>query len=227
MPLFCVMWSLSFGATNSSFNVFPLLKCTWMPYFLPMFLKLSLSPLLYGTVIEVLLVLLLLFVLLMFLFCFGVFFLTSSSVWPMKDTCMLLMLFLHMLTLLLADLHWSRCFFPLCIKELITLYLLAIEWWLSHCKYWFVWVGFLCMEVDKLPSSSTVTRVSRKGNDQSALVFSAVNWIFSSIPFICWNNSSLYVVSRMTKVSSPNLFQRLGGVVLSQGPWFQNAPCIY
>ena len=31
------------------------------------------------------------------------------------------------------------------------------------------------MEVDKLPSSSTVTRVSRKSNDPSALVFSAVN----------------------------------------------------
>ena len=67
------MWSLSFGATNSSFNVLPLLKCTWMPNFLPMFLKLSLNPLLYGTVIEVLLVLLLVG-LLVFLFCFGVFF---------------------------------------------------------------------------------------------------------------------------------------------------------
>ena len=50
------------------------LKCTWMPYFLSMLLKLSLSPLMYGIVIEVLLVLLLLLVLLMFLFCFGVFF---------------------------------------------------------------------------------------------------------------------------------------------------------
>ena len=104
------MWSLSFGATNSSFMVFLLLKCTWMPYFLSMFLKLSLSPLLYGTVIEVLLVLLLLLILLMFLFCFGVFFSISSSVWPVKDTCMMLMLFLHMLTLLSADLDWSRCF---------------------------------------------------------------------------------------------------------------------
>ena len=56
--------------------------------------------------------------------------------------------------------------------------MLAIEWWLSHCKYWFVWVGFLYMEVDKLPSSFTVTKVPRKGNDPSSLVFSAVNWIF-------------------------------------------------
>ena len=67
------------------------------------------------------------------------------------------------------------------------------------------------MEVDKLPSSFTVTRVSRKGRDPSALVFSAVNWIFSSILFKCWKNSSLCAVFWMTKVSSTYLFQRLGG----------------
>ena len=87
--------------------------------------------------------------------------------------------------------------------------------------------GFLYMEVDRLPSSFTVTRVSKKGSDPSALVFSAVNWIFSSIPFKCWKNSSLYAVFRMTKVSSTYLFKRLGGVVLFQGPWLQNAPYIY
>ena len=43
---FFVMWSLSLGATNSSFKVVPLLKCTFMPYLLHMFLKLSLRPLL-------------------------------------------------------------------------------------------------------------------------------------------------------------------------------------
>ena len=56
-----------------------------------------------------------------------------------------------------------------------------------------------------------MTRVSRKGNDPSALVFSTVNCIFCSMPFICWKNSSLYVVSRMTNVSSTYLFQRVGG----------------
>ena len=44
---------------------------------------------------------------------------------------------------------------------------------------------------------------------------------------MCWKNSSLCVVSRMTKVSSTNLsFRGLGGVVLSQGPWSQNVPYI-
>ena len=58
--LFFVMWSLSFAATNSSFRVFPLLKCTCMPYPLQMFLKLSLRPLLYGTVMTLLLMVLVL-----------------------------------------------------------------------------------------------------------------------------------------------------------------------
>ena len=38
MPLLLVMWSLSLGATSSSFRVLPLLKWTSMPYFFPMFL---------------------------------------------------------------------------------------------------------------------------------------------------------------------------------------------
>ena len=65
---------------------------------------------------------------------------------------------------------WSwleQMFFALCTNELITLYLLAMAWWLSHCKYWLVWVGFLYMEVDKLPSPFAVTKLSRKGNDQN------------------------------------------------------------
>ena len=42
--------------------------------------------------------------------------------------------------------------FALCNSELITLYLLDMAWWLSHCKYWLVWVGFLYTLVDRLPS---------------------------------------------------------------------------
>ena len=161
------MWSLSFGATNSSFIVLPLLKCTCMPNFFPMFLKLSLSPLLYGTVMEVLLLLLLLLVLLLFLFCFWLFFFSIIL-------CMAQEGYLHAVSALSTYFNSSfscswleQMLVALCNKELITLYLLAMEWWLSHCRYWFVWVGFLYMEVDKLPSSWTVTRVSRKGNENT------------------------------------------------------------
>ena len=69
-----VMWSLSFGATNSSFRVFPLLKCTCMPYLLQMFLKLSLRPLLYGTVMTLLLMVLVLVPLLLFFAVLGILF---------------------------------------------------------------------------------------------------------------------------------------------------------
>ena len=105
----------------------------------------------------------------------------------------------------------GQTFFALCSNELITLYLLAIAWWLSHCKYWLVWVGFLYIEVDKLPSLFAVIKVSRKGIDPSTLVFSTVHCIFSSMAFICWKNSPLCSVSKMTKVSSTNLFQCLRG----------------
>ena len=156
MPLFFVMWSLSFGATNSSFKVFPLIKCTWMPYFLPIFLKLSFSPLLYGTVMEILLVLLLLLLWLLFLLGFGVLFFNLILFMAHEG-------YLHAVKALSMYVNssssWSsldQMFFALCIDELITLYLLAMAWWLSHCKYWLVWVGFLYMEVDKLPSPFAV-----------------------------------------------------------------------
>ena len=60
---------------------------------------------------------------------------------------------------------------------LMTLYLPVMAWWVSHCKYWLVWVGFLYTVVSILPSLEGVTRVSRKGIDPSILVFSAVNWM--------------------------------------------------
>ena len=68
------MWSLSLGATNSSLKVFPLLECTCMPYLLQMFLKLSLRPLLYHTVIKLLWKVLVLVSLLLFLTVLGVLF---------------------------------------------------------------------------------------------------------------------------------------------------------
>ena len=104
---------------------------------------------------------------------------------------------------------------------LMTLYLTDMAWCLSHCKYWLEWIGFLHTVVSKSPSACGVTRVSRKSMEPSALVFSAVNWIPSSIEFICVKISSLWADFMTTKVSSTNLFQRLGGVVLPWGLLFQ------
>ena len=59
-----------------------------------------------------------------------------------------------------------------------TLYLDGIVWWLSHCRYKSVWVVFLNTDVFRLPSSSGVTRMSRKGIDPSSLTSSQVNLIW-------------------------------------------------
>ena len=92
MPLLFVMWSLSFGATNSSFRVFPLLKCTCMPYVLQIFLKLSFRPLLYGTVIKLLLMVLVLLSLLLFLAVLGVLFFNFILLMAQVGICNLIKL---------------------------------------------------------------------------------------------------------------------------------------
>ena len=42
-----------------------------------------------------------------------------------------------------SSLEVEQTAFALCVRELITLYLQARLWWLSNCRYWSVWVGFL------------------------------------------------------------------------------------
>ena len=147
MSLFFVMWSLSFGATNSSFKVFPLLKYTCMPYFLQMFLKLSLSPLLYGNVIELLLMLLPLLFLLLLLDVFGVLFF-NFLFFMAHEGYMLADKTLSICVNSSSSWSWlEQMFFALCSNELITLYLLAMAWWLSHCKYWLVWWVFCILRL--------------------------------------------------------------------------------
>ena len=139
MPLFFVNWSLSLGATSSSFMLLPLLKWTWMPYFLQVFFILSLNPSLYGTVICPLLMLLLL----LFLLDLGVLILTFVLFIAQFG-------YLHKTrALCICCCSSSICCWleqmclALCKRVLMMLYLFAMAWWLPHCKYWLVWVGFL------------------------------------------------------------------------------------
>ena len=53
--------------------------------------------------------------------------------------------------------------FALWVRGLITLYLAARLWWLSHCKYWSVCMGFLYTVIDEELAASGLTKVSRKG----------------------------------------------------------------
>ena len=146
MPLFFVNWSLSLGATNSSFILLPLLKCTCIPYFLQVFFMPSHKPSLYGTVICPLLMLLLL----LFLLDLGV--LILALVLFMAHFG-----YLHCIRALsICCCSSSICCWleqtclALCSKVLIILYLLAMAWWLSQYRYWLVWVGFLYTVVARL-----------------------------------------------------------------------------
>ena len=64
---------------------------------------------------------------------------------------------------LLEKLSVSANCFALWVSVPMTLYLAEILWWLSHCKYWSVWVGFWYTVMDKEPSACGVIKVSRKG----------------------------------------------------------------
>ena len=76
-------------------------------------------------------------------------------------------------------------------KVLITLNLAKSLWWLSHCKYWSVWVGFLYTVMDRLPSTSGFTMVSKKGIDPSSLLSSTVNFMAGSRLLMCHRKSFL------------------------------------
>ena len=71
----------------------------------------------------------------------------------------------------------------------ITLNLAERWWWLSHCKYWSVCVGFLYTVMDREPSTSGLTIVSKKGMDPSSLLSSTVNLMAGSTLLICWREA--------------------------------------
>ena len=72
--------------------------------------------------------------------------------------------------------------------------------------------------VFKLPSSLMVTRASKKGMEPSLLLASFVNWILSSMVFKWLKKLSSCIFWMITNVSSTNLLQKVGGVVLCL--WF-------
>ena len=86
-------------------------------------------------------------------------------------------------------------------RVLMTLNLAERLWWLSHCKYWSVWVGFLYTVMDRLPSTSGFTMVSKKGIEPSSLLSSTVNFIAGSTLFMCCRKPCLLASLWITKVS--------------------------
>ena len=99
-------------------------------------------------------------------------------------------------------------------------------WWLSHCKYWSVCVGFLYTVMDREPSTSGLTIVSKKGMEPSTFLSSTVNLIAGSTLFMCWRKPCLLASLWMTKVSSTYLPQNLGGWGQYLELFVPSTPCI-
>ena len=76
--------------------------------------------------------------------------------------------------------------FALWVRVFITLNLAESWWWLSHCRYCSIWVGFLYTVIDSLPSASGLTMVSKKGIAPSSLLFSTVNFMARSTLLMSW-----------------------------------------
>ena len=74
------------------------------------------------------------------------------------------------------------------VSEPITLYLAEWLWWLSHCKYWSVWVGLWHTFMLRELSASGLTKVSRKG-------IAPFCWLPSKVTFYCW----IYTVNMVQK----------------------------
>ena len=105
-------------------------------------------------------------------------------------------------------------------------YLVDRLWWLSHCKYWSVWLGFLYTEIERKLSASGLTKVSRNGMAPFSWLSPTVNFIAGSILYIWSRNNCFWDSYWMTKVSSTNLYQCLVGLKQCGGLLFWNTPCI-
>ena len=168
-------------------SVCPPLRCTATPCFSHMFFILSYMLCAYGITMWHFLVEYF-FVGICFFFCPG--------------CCWEGFLIVH-----LGYLHWpstcSRCFYSfsskfgveqmvcaLCVKVLITLYLAAKLWLLSHGRYKSVCVVFLYTPIVKVPSVSGAMMVSKKGMEPSSLGSSTVNLMEGSTVLMCLRNSS-------------------------------------
>ena len=107
----------------------------------------------------------------------------------------------------------------------MTLNLAERWWWLSHCRYWSVCVGFLYTDMDREPSAFGLTIISKKGMDPSSLS-STVNLMAGSTLLMCWSKPCLLASLWMTKVSSTYLCQNLGGEEQYLGLFALSTPCI-
>ena len=166
--------------------------------------------------------------------------LLTTSIASLED---LLSLFSTLSKAHLGYLHWMRAFLrwsfsclsnsglPHTVLALWEMVLIAMNlaerlWWLSHCKYWSVWVGFLYTVMDRLLFTSGFTMVPKKGMEPSYLLSYTVNLMAGSTLLMCWRKPCLLASLWITKVSSTYLCQNLGGGVQCLGLFALSTPCI-
>ena len=160
--LFFLMLSLSLGYTSKCLMVFHPLKCTCIPHFLQMFLKLSLIPWEYGTTIW--------HIFLCNDWCFFLLVLSCRCFCLWRIFCIAHLGYLQPLRTfsrcsnsLLMNSSVEHKVLALCVRVLIMLYLEAKLWLLSNWRYCSVWVGFLYTFVVKVPSALGVIKRSKMG----------------------------------------------------------------
>ena len=105
-----------------------------------------------------------------------------------------------------------------------TIYVDDMVWWLSHCKYKSVWVGFLYVVVLRLSSCLGVTKMSKKSMEPSVFESSLVNCMCWSRELMQSKKVLLWADFMTTTVSSINLFYIEGGVVMCSWLQPQNLP---
>ena len=111
----------------------------------------------------------------------------------------------------------------------ITWYFEEIAWWLTHCIYKSVCVGFLKTVVARLPSSQGVINMSRKGMDPSGLGSSPVNWMWWYIE-LTWSKKTVFELLWWWQMYHLQIFSTSKGAVLmylwlsSQSPPYINLP---
>ena len=109
----------------------------------------------------------------------------------------------------------------------ITLNFAERWWWLSHCRYWSVWVGFLHTVVNKFPISLWFNRwCPRRGWPHPPYCFSTVSWMAGSTLLVCCRKSCLWLSFWMTNVSSTYLYQNPGGGGSTERLFAQGTPYI-
>ena len=191
-------------------SVLPPLKCMSTPCLLQIFLMLSPITSIYGTTMWHLdgCVLLGCFFFSLFWWWLKIFFMAHLGYLQAPSTSS------RCCSSCLVNSGEEQMLWALCVRVLMTLYLAAILWLLSHGRYRSVWVGFLYTPIVKLPSFSGVMTVSRNGIESSSLASSTVNWIEGSTVLMCWRNCCWCICCCITQVSSTYLLQTLGGAVL-------------